>query len=128
MRKLRKAAVVVVMVGSVGMFGAGSAFANDMYGSEKGYGHHESEKGHHDSDKGWDKGDKGHHKSKKEEALEAPDFIVNNPQYMDCSYTENSASLLSQATVAAVGGASTQTMNLGNVCAQTGPVFGDGED
>ena len=90
MRKLRKAAVVAVMVGSVGMFGAGAASA---YGSNGGDG-------------------KG-----------AGDFVVNNPQFMKCEYSGNTAALMGQGVLADVVGDSTQSMNLGNVCAQTGPSF-----
>ncbi|MCM2576123.1 hypothetical protein [Streptomyces meridianus] len=89
MRKLRKAAVVAVMVGSMGMFGAGVAAAG----------------GHGDGGTG------------------LGDFIVNNPQFMNCEYSGNTATGLTQVTGAAVDGDTTQTMNLGNVCAQTGPVF-----
>ncbi|MCM2576124.1 hypothetical protein [Streptomyces meridianus] len=88
MRKLRKAAVVAVMAGSMGMFGAGVAAAG-----------------------GHDGGGSG------------GNFLVNNPQFLNCAYSENSATALTQATGAVTGDA-TQTMNLGNVCAQTGPVFG----
>ena len=87
MRKLRKAAVVAVMAGSMGMFGAGVAAAG-----------------------GHDGGGKG-------------DFIVNNPQFMDCSYKDNKAVGMLQFAGADLLGESTQSMNLGNVCAQTGPVF-----
>ncbi|MCM2576122.1 hypothetical protein [Streptomyces meridianus] len=90
MRTLRKAAVVAVMVGSVGMFGAGAASA---HGSNGGGG-------------------------------KAPgDFVVNNPQFLNCAYSGNSASVLSQITGGEALGDATQTMNLGNVCAQTGPAF-----
>ena len=86
MRNLRKAAVVAVMVGSMGMFGAGVAAAG-----------------------GHDGGGKG-------------DFLVNNPQYMNCAYSGNDALGLVQLAGVHVD-ESTQTMNLGNVCAQTGPKF-----
>lgn len=133
MRKLRQAAVVVAMVGSVGMIGAGTAFA-DGYGSDMGYGHHKAEgKGDHKQEKehkGWDK--KGHDESKKgheakEAAVELPDFIVNNPQFMDCSYVDNTNTALTQVGTAVTGDA-TNTATLGNVCVQTGPTFTEGDD
>lgn len=90
MRTLRKAAVVAVMVGSIGMIGAGSAAA---YG-------------------GGEKGSKG-----------LGDFLVNNPQFINCLYSGNTNSLLTQAATAGTGDA-TNTATLGNVCLQTGPSFG----
>ncbi|MCM2576125.1 hypothetical protein [Streptomyces meridianus] len=86
MRKLRKAAVVAVMVGGMGMLGAGVAAAGGHGGGGGG------------------------------------DFTVENPQFLNCAYTNNTASGLTQVP-AAVTGDLVQTMNLGNVCPQVGPRF-----
>lgn len=93
MRKLRKAAVVAVMVGSMGMFGAGAASAG---------GHGK------DAGKGWGGGG---------------DFTVNNPQFLGCTYTDNRFLTPMQTSAAEVGGNLNQVMNFGNVCPQTGPSF-----
>lgn len=90
MRTLRKAAVVAVMVGSVGMVGAGSAAA---YG-------------------GGEMGSKG-----------LLNFRLDNPQFINCAYTENVNTALTQAATTTVNGDATNTATLGNVCVQTGPSF-----
>lgn len=50
-------------------------------------------------------------------------FLVNNPQYLNCAYTENTNTALTQVATAAVDGDATNTATLGNVCVQTAPTF-----
>ena len=90
MRKLRKAAVVAVMVGSMGMFGAGVAAAG---------GHGK------DGGKGWGGGG---------------DFTVNNPQFHQCPYISNVLLTPAQTVAMPVMGGVTQNVNAGNFCPQSG--------
>lgn len=52
------------------------------------------------------------------------DFVVNNPQFLNCEYSDNTSTLLSQVSTAGTGDA-TNTATLGNVCVQTAPTFED---
>ncbi|MCM2576120.1 hypothetical protein [Streptomyces meridianus] len=148
MRKLREAAVVALMVGSVGMLGAGTAAAHVGKGTDGRKVTSHAAKSH-DAKKAKqaEKEPAAQESAKSQESVAAqdetatedraaaengtangaagePTVPVHNPQRLDCDYENNNVFMPVNVAIT-VFGDSTAKQNIGNICPQTGPSFDD---